>query len=178
MPKLSIVSQGFPALAFRVLRWHFMQLSEVFLGLGQDNFQQLLRSISLGKLKTYQLYERLKIRMHLAKLNSESLRKSTPRFWARLEENDADFATELSQAILISHMDLIVAVLNFLGIPHEDGFFAKDLDASKYLTEGWRERVYEQFQNTYPPAILLFYLNHLGWEVAKTEDLYLPKQPV
>ena len=29
-----------------------MQLSDIFLGLGEDNFQQLLRSISLGKLRT------------------------------------------------------------------------------------------------------------------------------
>ena len=33
------------------------------------------------------------------------------------------------------------AVLDFLGIPNEDGFFAKDLDAPKYLTEGWQQRV-------------------------------------
>lgn len=154
-----------------------MQLSEVFLGLGQDNFQELLRSISLGKLKTYQLYERLKIRFRLPKLNSESLRKAAPRFWTRLEENDTEFATELAQAILVSHLDLIVDVLNLLGIPHEDGFFAKDLDATQYLTEGWRKRVYEHFQSAYPPALLLFYINHLGVELGKSEEVFLP-QPV
>lgn len=152
-----------------------MQLSEVFLGLGQDNFQQLLRSISLGKLKTYQLYERLKIRFHVPKLNSESLRKAEPRFWKRLEENDAEFATELAQAILVSHLDLIVAVLDFLGIPHEEGFFAKDLDASKYLTEGWQARAYEHFQNTYAPALLLFYINHLSVELGKAGQVFLPQ---
>ena len=152
-----------------------MELSEVFLGLGQDNFQHLLRSISLGKLKTYQLYERLKIRFHVPKLNSETLRKATPRFWTRLEEKDAEFATELSQAILVSHLDLIVAVLDFLAIPHEDGFFAKDLDASQYLTDGWQARAYEHFQNTYAPALLLFYLNHLGVELGKSEQVFLPQ---
>ena len=151
-----------------------MQLSEIFLGLGEDNFQQLLRSISIGKLKTYQLYERVKVRFHLPKLNSEGLRKSAPRFWTRIGEHDTDFATDLSQAILVSHLDLIVAVLNFLEIPHEEGFFAKDLDASRHLTEGWQQRVFDRFQSTYPPAVLLFYINHLGWEVAKTEELFAP----
>jgi hypothetical protein len=150
-----------------------MQLTEIFLGLGQDNFQKLLRSVSLGKLKTFQLYERLKVRFHLAKLNSESLRKAAPRFWTRLEEHDADFATELAQAILVSHMDLIVAVLNFLEIPHEDGFFAKDLDASKHLTEGWQGRVYDHFQGKFEPVLLLFYINHLDLEVAKSEQVFV-----
>src|SRR5579863_5690426 len=152
-----------------------MRLSEGFLALGEDNFQQLLRSVSIGKLKTFQLYERLKLRFHLAKMNSESLRKAAPRFWERLKEDDAgDFATDLSQAILVGHLDMIIAVLDFLKIPHEDGFFAKDMDASQYLTEGWQQRVYDQFQSTWPPAVLLFYINHLGWEMAKSEHAFLP----
>ena len=85
---------------------------------------------------------------------------------------DAEFATELSQAILVSHLDLIVAVLDFLAIPHEDGFFAKDLDASQYLTDGWQARAYEHFQNTYAPALLLFYLNHLGVELGRGRQLH------
>ena len=35
---------------------------------------------------------------------------------------------------------MIKDVLDLLGIPHEDGFFAKDLDASDKLTEGWQQR--------------------------------------
>ncbi len=152
-----------------------MRLSEVFLALGEDNFHQLLRSVSIGKLKTFQLYERLKLRFHLAKMNSESLRKAAPRFWERLNEDDSgDFATDLSQAILVGHLDMIIAVLDFLKIPHEDGFFAKDMDASQYLTEGWQQRVYDRFQSTWPPAVLLFYINHLGWEMAKSEQAFLP----
>ena len=38
-----------------------MQLSGVFLQLGEERLPQLLRGISIGKLKTYQLYERFKI---------------------------------------------------------------------------------------------------------------------
>ncbi len=151
-----------------------MQLSGIFLGLGEDNFQQLLRSISIGRLKTFQLYERLKVRCHLPKLNSDSLRKAAPRLWKRLGEDDSDLATELAQAILVGHMDMIASVLDFLGIPHDDGFFAKDLEAAKYLPEGWEQRVYEKFQGTYPAALLLFYINHLGWEVAKSERIFAP----
>ncbi len=149
-----------------------MQLSDIFLGLGDENFQQLLRAVSIGKLKTFQLYERLKLRFHLNKLNSESLRKAAPRFTARLKEGDQEFATELGQAILVSHLDMIKAVLDLLKIPHEDGFFAKDLDPSTYLTEGWQRKVLDEFHGKYPHAVLLFYVNHLGWEVAKTEEVF------
>ena len=37
-----------------------MQLSDIFLQLGEENFNNLLRSISIGRLKTYQLYDRVK----------------------------------------------------------------------------------------------------------------------
>jgi hypothetical protein len=151
-----------------------MQLSDVFLGLGEDHFQQLMRSVSLGKLKTYQIYDRFKTRLYLNKLNSETLRKSAPRSWARIAERDEDFAADIAQAILISHMDMIKAVLDHLGIPHEEGFFAKDANVSNYLKEGWREQVWEKFHATFPPAPLLFYINHLAWEMAKAEDVYVP----
>lgn len=149
-----------------------MQLSGIFQGLGEGTFAELLRTISIGKLKTYQLYERMKVRLHLAKLNSESLRKAAPRLWTRITEKDEDFATELSQAILISHMDMIKAVLDHLGIPHEDGFFAKDTTVADYLKEGWQESSFEAFKDKYPRPALLFYLNHLAHEVANAETLF------
>jgi hypothetical protein len=151
-----------------------MRLSDIFLSLGEPAFQQLLRSVSIGKLKTFQLYERVKVRFHLAKLNSENLRKASPRLWARITEGDDEFATDLAQVILVSHLDLIRDVLDFLAIPHEDGFFAKDLDVSDKLTEGWQSRVYEQFRNKYSDALLVFYINHLGIEVAKATEVYQP----
>lgn len=157
-----------------MLRSEFMQFSEVFLALGEERFAQLLRNISLGKLKTYQLFDRVKTRLRVVKLNSEALRKGEPRFWARLQEKDDEFATELSQAILVSHLDLIQAVLDFLGVPHENGFFVKDIDGSKYLTEGWQQRVYDQFKQQYPEALVLFYVNHLAWELAKPEQIFEP----
>lgn len=149
-----------------------MQLSEIFLGLGEESFRELLRSISIGKMKTYKLYDRVKVRLHLAKLNSENLRKSEPRFWMRLGEKDDDFATDLAQAILVSHLDMINAVLDDLGIPNQNGFFEKDVDGSKYLTEGWQQRTYDKFKSVYPQSVLLFYINHLGWEIGKAEQLY------
>ena len=149
-----------------------MQLAEIFLGLGQECFNQLLRNISIGKLKTYQLYDRVKMRFHLTKANSENLRKAAPRLWARLEERDEEFATDVSQAILVSHLDMIKAVLNELGIPNEEGFFAKDIDGTQYLTDGWQQRTFDKFKDTYPHAVLLFYINHLGWEVAKAEQVF------
>lgn len=151
-----------------------MQLSDVFLQLGQEHLRQLVRGISIGKLRTYQLYDRFKTRTHLAKVNTENLRKALPRFWERLEAHEEEFATDLSQAILIAHMDMIQKVLNFLGIPNQEGFFDKDVDAKPFLTEGWRERTFEQFKGEFPPSLLLFYINHLGWELARGERAYLP----
>jgi hypothetical protein len=151
-----------------------MQLSEVFLSLGEDTFGQLIRQISIGKLKTYQLYEGFRTRAHLAKVNTENLRKGTPRFWARLGAHEEEFAKELAQAVLISHLDMIKQILDFLEIPNQDGFFDKNLDSSKYLTEGWQQRVYGKFHGTAPEPVLRLYLNHLAWELGKTEEMFTP----
>ncbi len=43
----------------------YMQLCDIFLRLGEENFQQLIRSISIGRLKTFQLYDRVKTRLYL-----------------------------------------------------------------------------------------------------------------
>jgi hypothetical protein len=133
-----------------------------------------VRQISIGKLKTYQIYEGFKTHARLAKVNTENLRKGTPRFWARLGTHEEDFARELAQAVLISHLDMIRAVLDLLGIPNQDGFFDKNLDASKYLTEGWQKRVYEKFHGVYPEPVLRLYINHLAWELGKTEEMFTP----
>ena len=151
-----------------------MQISDLYLGLGQEAFPQLIRGISIGKLKTYQIYEGFKVRAHLNKLNTETLRKAMPRFWARIVEGDADFAKDLTQAILVSHLDMVGAVLDFLGIPHENGFFAKDLDAKPFFPEGWEQRVYEKFHSLYPESVLLFYMNHLRWELLGAEEVFRP----
>jgi hypothetical protein len=151
-----------------------MQLSDVFLQLGEEHLRQLVRGISIGKLRTFQLYDRFKTRTHLAKVNTENLRKATPRFWQRLSEHDEEFATDLSQAILIAHMDMITSVLNFLGIPNQEGFFEKDLDAKPHLTEGWQARAFDRFKTEYPESLLLFYISHLGWELGGETSVFLP----
>jgi hypothetical protein len=148
-----------------------MQISDIFVGLGEDRFSAMLRTVSMGKLKTYQLFERFKTRCHLQKLNTETLRRVEPKLFERIKSED-ELATELGQAILICHLDLIIAILNFLEVPHEEGFFQKDVDVSTYLKEGWEGRVYEQFKDKFPEAVLLFYINHLGWEVLKAERVY------
>ena len=151
-----------------------MQLCGVFQALGPDVFRQLVRGISIGKLKTYQIYERFKVRAHMTKLNSESLRKIESKFWARIEAGEEDFATDLAQVFLLSHLAMIADILNFLKVPHQDGFFDKDLKAEEYLTEGWQERIFQEFSSKYPREILLFYINHLDWELNKSENVFLP----
>jgi hypothetical protein len=151
-----------------------MQMCGVFQALGRDVFHQLIRGISIGKLKTYQIYERFKLRARLVKLNSESLRKAESGFWERIESGEEEFATDLSQVFLLSHLDMIVDVLNFLGIPNEQGFFDKDLKPQQYLTEGWQKRVFDEFSGKCPREILLFYINHLDWELNKTDQVFLP----
>jgi hypothetical protein len=161
-----------------VISLHFrMEISDVFLGMGQDAFERLVRSISIGKLKTYQMYEGFKVRAHLPKVNTELLRKSVPKFWARLAEHDEDFGKDLAQTILVSHLEMISAILDFLGVPHENGFFAKDVDAKAFLTEGWEDRVYQNFREKFPGPLLGFYVNHLRWELLGATELYRPASP-
>lgn len=151
-----------------------MNISDVYLGMGQDTFEQLVRSVSIGKLKTYQMYEGFKVRAHLPKVNTELLRKAVPRFWTRVAAHDDDFARDLAQAILVSHLDMIVAILDFLAIPHDNGFFAKDMDPKPFFTEGWEERVYQKFRESFPEPLLVFYVNHLRWELLGAAELYRP----
>jgi hypothetical protein len=61
-----------------------------------------------------------------------------------------------------------------LGIPNEQGFFDKDLKPEQYLTAGWQQRVFEEFASKYPREILLFYINHLDWELNKTDQVFMP----
>ena len=154
-----------------------MQISDVYLGMGEEAFGQMVRSISIGKLKTYQIYEGFKVRAHLQKVNTELLRKSVPRFWARIAEREEDFAKDLAQAVLVSHIDMITAVLDFVGVPHENGFFAKKMDPKPYFTEGWEERVFEKFRGQYPEPLLLFYINHLRWETLGASEPYRRESP-
>ena len=145
-----------------------MEFSEVFQSLGRPALDELLRRISLGTLKAFQLYEPFKVHAHLKKLNTEHLRHAAPRFWERLEQKDDELARQIAQAILVSNIDFVVQVLDFLKIPHDgNGFFQKDVSTEQYLTEGWQQRVLEEFKGRYPDTLLRLYINHLIWEVDK-----------
>jgi len=154
-----------------------MQISDVYLELGQESFGQLIRGISIGKLRTYQIYEGFKVRAHLHKVNTEVLRKSIPKFWERITGGDEEFAKDIAQCVLVSHLDMITAVLDFLGVPHENGFFAKDMDPKPYFTEGWEARVWEKLGGPFPEPLLTFYINHLRWELLGAADVYRPASP-
>lgn len=152
-----------------------VKLCDAFLAQGEQGFQDLLRRISMGRLRTYQLYETVKVRTHLHKLNSETLRKAAPRLWARLQEGDDSLAADLAQAVLVCHLDMIIATLDFLGVPHEGGFFPKDADVSSHLTDGWQQRAWDALKDRFPPNVLAFYLNHLGIETGKAEAIFQPQ---
>jgi len=151
-----------------------MQVSEIFQALGEDGFREVLGTVTVSKLKTYQLYESLKARARLPKLNVAGLKKAMPRFWERIGEGDDELAGDLAQAVLVSNLDMIIEVLDFLGFQHHEGFFEQDLEAGDILKDGWRERALEHFQNDYPKPLLVFYLNHLAHETTNAEDLFTP----
>ena len=133
-----------------------MQLCDVFQHLGEDGFAQLIRGISMGRLRTYQLFDTLKARAHLVKLNTEHLRHAAPRLWARIQEGDEEFAKDLAQAVLVSHLDMIAQILNSLEIPNDNGFFDKDLDAKKHLTAGWANASMKNFTAPSPSRCCCF----------------------
>ena len=151
-----------------------MQISGIFLALGEDLFGELIRHISLSRLRTFQLFDQIKARTHLIKLNNEHLRKAVPKLWSRMQDGEEDLAVDLSQALLVSHLDMIVEALDKLGIPHQDGFFAKDSDVKGYLTDGWQDRLFEALKTKYPTPVVIFYINHLGIETGVTDAIFAP----
>ncbi len=151
-----------------------MELTDVFLALERPGFEELIKGISIGSLRTYQVYEPLKVYAGLHKLNRERLRKAAPRLWERLEGANQDLARDLAQAILVSNLSMVADVLDFLEIPHDgNGFFDKDGSAKDQLTEGWPRRVLDHFQDKYPKSLILLYINHLDWELGEPSAPFL-----
>ena len=104
----------------------------------------------------------------LAKLNRERLRKAAPHLWERLQQGDEELAREVAQGVLVSHLTFVVEVLDFLEIHHDGaGFFDKEGAAAEKLTAGWQKRVLDEFRERYPESLILLYINHLDWELAK-----------
>lgn len=146
----------------------------MYRALGRERFDELIRQISMGGLRTYQLVESFKVRARLKKLNREHLRKAAPQLWARLEQGDEELASELAQAVLVSNISFVVEVLDFLEIPHDGGgFFDKDSPVADKLTEGWRQRVWDKFRPDRSEALILLYINHLDWELAKPSEPFV-----
>ena len=85
-----------------------------------------------------------------------------------------DLAGDLAQAVLVANLDMIVEVLNFLEVPHNDGFFDKDFDATSILTGDWQARAYKEFSGKYPGPLVVFYLNHLAMETTRAETVFTP----
>jgi len=151
-----------------------MQLADLFGALGRPHFDELIKSISIGSLRTYQVYETFKVHAHLSKVNRERLRKATPKLWERLQAGEEDLARELAHAILTCHLPMVVEILDFLEITHDgNGFFDKDKTVEEQLKPGWRERVFKEFQGRYPTALLLLYVNHLDREVGEPSEPFL-----
>lgn len=151
-----------------------MELCDVFLALGEDTFADLLKRVSISRLRTYQIFEHIKLRTRLVKLNSESLRKAAPRLWERIAAKDVDLAADLSQAILVSHLEMIIAALDLLGVPHQDGFFPKDADVKSHLADGWQQKAFDGLKDKFPASVLKFYLNHLAAETGGADSVYSP----
>lgn len=151
-----------------------MTLCEIYLALGEETFRDLLKSVSMSRLRTFQIFDHIKARTRLVKLNSEHLRKAAPRLFERIKENDADLAGDLAQAVLVSQLDMIIAALDHLGIPHQDGFFSKETKVANYLTDGWEQKAFDALKDKFPPAVVVFYINHLAHEAGRLEAVYQP----
>ena len=153
---------------------NFMDLSAVFQGLGREQFDELMRGVSMGKLRTFQVYDSFKVHAGMNKLNREKLRRALPRLWDRLEEGDNDVAREAAQAILVSNLPFVAEVLDFLEIRHDgNGFFDKNNQTGDALDEGWQQRVHAKFKDQYPEALILLYANHLAWETDPSAKVFL-----
>lgn len=153
-----------------------MDLTEVFQVVGRSGFQELVESISIGRLRAYDVYESIKVRAHLSKINRGQLRRAVPKLWERLEGGDKDLASELAQGILVSNLSFVVEVLDFLKIPHDgSGFFDRNSSFSNNLGVGWQQEVFEKFRERYSESLILLYTNHLAREVDSVSGLFRPR---
>jgi hypothetical protein len=149
-----------------------MHISDLYLSLGQDGLRQLLKSISMGSLRSYNLFERTRIRCHLKKLSSENLRASAPELYRRIEGGEEDLARELGQSILISNLGMIIEALDHLKLPHTDGFFPEDTKVAELLPADWQQKLYNHLTAKHPKEVVLFYINHLAMETDEKAPLW------
>ncbi len=151
-----------------------MELAAVYAALGEECSSRLIRKISIGATKTFGVYEEIKVRSRLRRLNRQALRTAAPRLWGRMANGDTHLAKDLSQGILVSNIPLVVAVLNDLGIEHDgSGFFDKDADYADQLVAGWPTRVLENHSEEHGRELVLLYINYLGWETESLDQPFL-----
>ena len=151
-----------------------MDLVDVYQALGQERSSRLIRTVSIGALKTFGVYEAVKVRSRLQRLNRQKLRLAAPKLCKRISEGDAGLARDMAQAVLVSNIPLLVEVLDQLGIEHDgNGFFDKDGDFSDKLAPGWQDEVYAKCKEKYDEDVVLLYINHLGWETASADEPFL-----
>lgn len=151
-----------------------MELAEVYQALGEERTARLLRTVSIGALKTFGVYKDVKVRSQLHTLNRQKLRAASPKLWQRIVAGDEDLAATVGKAILVSNVTLIIESLDFLEIEHDGaGYFDRDGDYSTRFAEGWERMLFERFRERYPEELVLFYVNHLGSELGTLERPFL-----
>ena len=151
-----------------------MDLAEVYEALGQERVARSIRTISMGALRTFGVYQALKVGSRLRKLNRLNLQRATGRLWQRVADGDTDLGRDLSQAVLVSNIPLVTEVLDCLELEHDgNGFFSKDSDHADKLTEGWAERVFAHCKDRFDQDLILLYINYLGWETKVLDEPFL-----
>lgn len=151
-----------------------MDLAEVYSALGRERSVRLVKAISIGALKTYGVYAALKVRSRLGRFNRMRLRKAAPMLWKRIVAGDEALAQELSQAVLVSNLPLVVAALDELGIEHDGtGFFSIEQGFAEEMEPGWERRLYAQVARRFPEELVLLYINHLGWETETLDEPFV-----
>ncbi len=142
--------------------------------LGRERSCALVKSVAMGAIRRFGVYRAIKVRSRLRTLNRQKLRAIAPRLWGRIQAGDTGLARDLSQAVLVSNIPVMVAVLDLLGIKHDgSGFFDKDGDYRDKFTDGWEARVSEHCKGRFDDDLVLLYINHLGWEAGVLDSPYL-----
>lgn len=155
-----------------------MELTAVYAAFGSDRTSGLVQTVSLGALRTFGVYEAVKVRSRLKKLNRQKLRAAAPKMWERIKDGDTDLARDLTQAVLVSNIPLVVEVLDLLEIEHDgNGFFAKDGDYSSQFSNGWEQKVFKHCKDRFDTDLVLLYINHLGWEMDALDKPFLGSGP-
>lgn len=151
-----------------------MELATVYQALGRERSGELVKTVSMGALRRYGMYQAMKVRSRLRTLNRRKLRALAPRLWDRILKGDTGLARDLSQAVLVSNIPMMVSVLDLLGVKHDgSGFFDKDGDYSDKFEAGWEAKVVDHCKGSFDDDLVLLYINHLGWEAGVLDSPYL-----